>query len=84
MLFRSEKDQVVGFVGDSPGSNIVVAVLEDTLKADAGIQRPANMMLIAPAVDLCFNNSRIKEIERYDPVLCLPIERRTAKSSEDS
>ena len=83
MLFRSKKDEVVSFVGDSPGSNTVVAVLLETLKADAGMQRPAKLMLIAPVVDLCFNNSRIKEVERYDPVLCLPIERRLVKSSAD-
>lgn len=40
-------------------------------------------MLTASVVDLRFTNSRIQQVEKYDPVLCLPIEIKTAKSCAD-
>ena len=83
-LLSSQKDEIVSFVGDSSGGNIVLAVMLETLKINPRIKGPANLMLIAPVVDLRFGNSKIREVQKHDPVLRLPIEIRTAKSWADS
>ena len=83
-LLSSQKDEIVSFVGDSSGGNIVLAVMLETLKINPRIKSPANLMLIAPVVDLRFGNSKIREVQKHDPVLRLPIEMRTAKSWADS
>ena len=56
----------------------------ETLKSSPDIKSPANLMLIAPVVNLRFTDSKIRDVERHDPVLRLPIEIRTAKSWTDS
>lgn len=83
-LLSSEENEIVSFVGDSSGGNIVLAVMLEALRGHPEIKSPANLMLIAPVVDLGFTNSRIQVVERYDPILRLPIEIRTAKSWADS
>ena len=82
-LLCSEEDEMVTFVGDSSGRNVVLAVMLETLKSSADIKRPANLMLIAPVQDLRFISSKIRDVERHDPVLRLPIEIKTAKSWTD-
>lgn len=83
-LLSNGRDETLSFAGDSSGGNLVLAVMLEVLKTRPEIKGPANLMLIAPAVDLRFTNSKIREVERYDPVLRLPIEIETAKSWADS
>lgn len=76
----TEEDEIVSFVGDFFGGTVVLTVMLDVWKSGPKINGPTKMMLIASIVDLRFSNSKIGEVERYDPVLRLPIEIETTKS----
>ena len=82
-LLSSGEDEIVSFVGDFSRGTIVLTMMLDVLKTGPEINGPTKMVLIASFVDLRFSNSKIGEVERYDPVLRLPIEIETAKSWAD-
>lgn len=60
--------------------NHVLAVTLELLRTSPEINSPANLLLIAPVVDLRFTNPMIQEVKKQDPTLHLPMEIKTAKS----
>ena len=67
----------VMLIGDSAGGTISLSVA--MVLRDRGVPAPANIVLIAPALDLTFTDPRIAEIEPHDPWLATPGNRAAAR-----
>ena len=76
----SETKESVCFAGDSSGANLALCLVLNGLEAFPATKPPGNILLISPVVDLSFTNPTIREVEKRDPVLRLPIEIETGKS----
>ncbi|KAL8829836.1 MAG: hypothetical protein Q9191_001788 [Dirinaria sp. TL-2023a] len=75
-----ETNESVCFAGDSSGANLALSLVLQGLQDFPTVEPPENILLISPVVDLSFTNPSIREVEKYDPVLRLPIEIETGKS----
>ena len=80
MTQSMEASESVCFAGDSSGANLALSLVLNGLQDLPMVKTPENILLISPVVDLSFTNPSIREVEKHDPVLRLPIEIETGSS----
>jgi acetyl esterase/lipase len=67
-MSESRSERLI-LMGDSAGANIALSLLQRA--RDADLRMPFRLILIAPAVDLSFDNPLMKTLERRDPLLTI-------------
>ena len=80
MTQSNESNESVCFAGDSSGANLALSLVLNALREFPAVKSPENVLLISPVVDLTFTNPAVKDVEKRDPVLRLPIEVETGKA----